>query len=236
MKGEVKTALNIVGFDNKNFTIEVLKEILAGADNKVKECGGITVGGHTINADDLFFGLSVTGFANPNDFWQNHTAQIGDLLILTKPLGTGILSTALKQGLLSKNLENEINNLMSNLNYKAMKILSKYKVSACTDVTGFGLLGHAKEMQQKINFEFFWKDIPLLDEVENFINKGVFPGGARRNKNFLYHEGLSDNLAFYDPQTSGGLLVAIEENDALNAIKELRENGYEKSSIIGIVT
>lgn len=176
MGAEVINALNIVGFDNKNHNLELLGEILAGANDKVQEDGGIVVGGHTIESAELFFGLSVTGKVHPKQFIANNTAQIGDVIILTKPLGIGILSTALKGGLLKNSHLNSMLEGMLTLNLKASRLAVKFKTSAMSDVTGFGLLGHLKEMlNPQISIRIFENSLPLLRGVRGYFDIGLIP-------------------------------------------------------------
>lgn len=236
MNGEVITALNIVGFDKCNQSIEVLEEILQGGLSKVKECGGLLVGGHSIESPEMYYGLSVLAKARSDNFWRNNSTKIGDLLILTKPLGMGVLSTAIKADLLTQTQINEAANLMTQLNYKASLILRKFQVSACTDISGFGLLGHAKEMAKHNGLEFYTKEIPILQTAKEMADMGIIPAGAYSNlnyaKNFVETEA---DILLYDAQTSGGLLVAINEKEAEFALRELKDAGYTHSKIIGKV-
>ena len=148
MGAEVKTALNIVGFDKVNLPADALGEILRGGNEKIRECGGVLMGGHTIESPEMYYGLSVTGLIHPDNISRNNTAKIGHVLILTKPLGTGILSTAIKRDLLSESSTEEAAKVMQTLNYMPSVIMREYDVSACTDVTGFGVLGHGLRMYQ----------------------------------------------------------------------------------------
>ena len=145
MGADVKTAMNIVGFDKKNISKEALGLILKGGNEKIKECGGVLLGGHTIESPEMYYGLSVTGMIHPDKIIRNNTPQIGHVLVLTKPLGMGILSTAIKRDLLPLDSIKDCAKIMASLNFLPSKIMRKYDVSSCTDITGFGLLGHALE-------------------------------------------------------------------------------------------
>lgn len=183
MGGEVLNALNIVGFDNVHCDEKVLFELLQGASEKVAECGGVVVGGHTINAPEMFFGMSVTGKVHPRKFLANNTAKPKDALILTKPLGTGILSTALKGEMLEDELLFAWLEIAQSLNVYASRILLEFSPNAMTDITGFGLLGHLKEMlNSSICIEIYKDKVPFFKGVHNKFTLGLIPGGAYRNQ------------------------------------------------------
>ena len=238
MGAEVKTAMNVVGFDGCHHSKEVLKEILRGAEDKVKECGGSIVGGHTIETPEMLFGLSVTGFVNPSRIYRNNTPRVGDVIILTKPLGMGILTTALKADMLDDKVVKKIALILSKLNYKASIVMKKYDVSACTDVTGFGLLGHALEMiGDRFGMEFFAQNIPILEESYEMADMGIIPAGTYNNKSYLddkveFKTHLKDDILLFDAQTSGGLLIAVSEKESKKLLDELKSEGYEDSAII----
>ena len=236
MGGEVINALNIVGFDSCNLAPEILGEILQGGASKVKECGGIIVGGHTIETQQMYYGLSATGKVNPKNFWANNTAEVGNVLILTKPLGSGILSTAIKADLLSIAQINEVATIMAQLNFYALKALSGIKVYAATDVTGFGFLGHLSEMlNENISFEIFEQNVPIIASAKEFADMGIIPEGSYKNREFAKHFVSKEaDILLYDAQTSGGLLLAVSENNANLALKRLKEAGYEHSAIVGM--
>lgn len=233
MGADVINALNIVGFDNKNLDIQILKEILSGANDKVKESGGIIVGGHSIDAQELFFGLSVVGKVNPNKFYSNNSSKINDLIILTKPLGTGIISKAIKENDIKKSyLDNAINYMMS-LNLKASKIALNFNIHAITDVTGFGLLGHISEMiNEEISIKIYKDKILFLDGVLELFKKGYIPAGAKRNQKYanvvLKNE---DDILLCDPQTSGGLLISVDYKEADELLNQLVDNDINASII-----
>ena len=238
MGGEVINALNIVGFDSCNLAPEILGEILQGGASKVKECGGIIVGGHTIETQQMYYGLSVTGKVSPQNFWANNTAKPGNVLILTKPLGSGILSTAVKANLLNLEQIKEAAGIMAQLNSYAVKALEGIKVYAATDVTGFGFLGHLSEMlNDKISFNVFEKDVPVIASAKEFAGMGIIPEGSYKNREFAKHFVSKEaDIVLFDAQTSGGLLLAVGENEANLALARLKEAGYEHSAIIGMAT
>lgn len=238
MGGEVATAMNIVGFDGCHQPRSVLKEILAGGQSKVKECGGIIIGGHTIEAPEMTYGMSVTGFVHPQKIYRNNTPRIGDVLILTKPLGMGILTTAIKADMLENSVIEKVASILATLNHKASQIMRKYDVSACTDVTGFGLFGHASEMSfNRVTIAFEMKNIPILEEARAMADMGIIPAGAYNNKSYLSSKvevkvPHKDEIILYDAQTSGGLLIAVSQNDAPKLLQHLLDEGLTYSSII----
>jgi len=238
MGGEVATAMNIVGFDGCHQPRFVLREILAGGQSKVVECGGIIIGGHTIEAPEMTYGMSVTGSVHPKKIYRNNTPRIGDVLILTKPLGMGILTTAIKADMLENSVIEKVAAILATLNHKASQIMRKYDVSACTDVTGFGLFGHASEMSfNQVTIAFEMRNIPILDEARALADMGIIPAGAYNNKSYLsskVHAKVphKDEIILYDAQTSGGLLIAVSQDDAPKLLKHLLDEGLTYSSII----
>lgn len=239
MGGSVINALNIVGFDSCHFDSEILSAIMAGGADKVRECGGTIVGGHSIATPENYYGLSVTGRVHPKHFWANNTACVGDILLLTKPLGFGVLTTAIKGDMLKKEQIFEAIELMSQLNFYAVDAMSGLDVRACTDVTGFGFLGHLSEMgRADIGFEIFAKDVPVLSCARQMASIGMLPEGSYKNREFteplVKFNGELDML-FCDAQTSGGLLLAVKQGDAISALKRLKDAGYEHTSIVGVV-
>ena len=242
MGADVKTALNIVGFDGNNHEKEVLREILRGGNEKIQECGGLLMGGHTIEAPEMIYGLSVTGLVHPNKIYRNNTAKIGHVLVLTKPLGMGILTTAIKRDLISQASKNEAVKIMEALNYLPSKILRDYEVSACTDITGFGLLGHALESTGPFNsFAIHCGIVPVLKEAEELGAQDVVPGGTKRNMKYLEDKTTimcpTDKCyqMYCDAQTSGGLLIAMDAEDAKEYIKRVEDLTYGYATIIGEV-
>lgn len=243
MGAEVKTAMNIVGFDKKNLSKEALGLILNGGNEKIKECGGVLLGGHTIESPEMYYGLSVTGMIHPNDIVRNNTPKIGHVLVLTKPIGMGILTTAIKRDLIPLSLIKDCAKIMASLNYLPSKIMRKYEISSCTDITGFGLLGHALECTNDlVSFSISCNSVPIVTEAIDLANDDVIPGGTKRNIKYVEDKILyMNNLPTYckallcDAQTSGGLLIAMKESDAIEYIKELEELSFGYASIIGHV-
>lgn len=243
MGADVKTAMNIVGFDKKNISKEALGLILNGGNEKIKECGGVLLGGHTIESPEMYYGLSVTGMIHPNKIIRNNTPKIGHVLVLTKPLGMGILTTAIKRDLIDISLIKECAKIMSSLNYLPSKIMRKYDVSSCTDITGFGLMGHALECTNDfVTFSISCNNVPVVNEAIELATNDVIPGGTKRNMKYTedkitYLNNLPNHCKaiLCDAQTSGGLLIAMKEDDAKEYIKELEELSFGYASIIGVV-
>ena len=243
MGGNVKTALNIVCYDNCNVSKEALKEILEGGLTKTKEAGGSILGGHTIKDIEMKYGLAVTGLVNPNNFIKNDTIQEGDDLILTKPLGLGVTTTAIKADMASDLAIKRAGEIMSQLNQKAAELALRHKINAMTDVTGFGLLGHLCEMNNnRYSIDLFYDKISFLKEAFKYAELGLFPGGAYKNRrhfldNVEIKRQLSDNerMLLFDPQTSGGLLISCPEKESSSLIEKLKNEGFEESSIIAKV-
>ena len=221
MGGEPKTALNIMCVP-ENMPKEVVHEILRGGYDKVYEAGAVITGGHSIYDDGPKYGLAVTGFVDPKKMLTNSAAKPGDILILTKPIGIGILTSAMKADLCEEETKSYAYTLMSTLNKAARDIMVNYRVHSCTDVTGFGLLGHTYEMAQGSNVEMTLdtKAIDFIPEALSFARMGVLPAGMYRNRKYAEPavDGGKVELAvqdmLYDPQTSGGLLIAVDPNDA----------------------
>ena len=243
MGADVKTAMNIVGFDKKNISKEALGLILKGGNEKIKECGGVLLGGHTIESPEMYYGLSVTGMIHPDKIIRNNTPQIGHVLVLTKPLGMGILSTAIKRDLLPLDSIKDCAKIMASLNFLPSKIMRKYDVSSCTDVTGFGLMGHALEcINELVSFSISCNNVPMVYEAIDLANDDVIPGGTKRNMKYVEDKiTYMNNLSIHckallcDAQTSGGLLIAMKEEDAKEYIKEIEELSFGYASIIGQV-
>ena len=238
MGGRVLNALNIVGFDSCNLSGEILGEILHGGRDKVAECGGVIVGGHTIETQQMYYGLSVTGVVSPSRFWSNNSAREGDALTLTKPLGTGVLSTAIKADLLNSAQIKQAVETMRQLNFYAVDALKGINVTAATDVTGFGFLGHLSEMlNDKISFEIYAGNVPVIAVAREFADMGIIPEGSYKNREFAskFVRGEADIL-LYDSQTSGGLLLAVPQSEANSALSRLKDAGYENSAVVGAAT
>ena len=241
MGADVATALNLVGFDGCHHKPEVLAEILQGGLSKVSECGGVVVGGHTIDTPEMTYGLSVAGFVHPQKIYRNNTLRVGDVLVLTKPIGMGILTTGIKADMLDEKAVLKTADILTQLNYKASLAMREFDVSACTDVTGFGLGGHAFEMAGKnFTLEFDFDAVPIINEAIELANMGIIPAGTYNNKEYLSlhveaKKEFLDEIFFYDAQTSGGLLIAVSQNDAPLLIQRLKNEGYEYSTIVAEV-
>lgn len=243
MGGEPRLALNIMCIPEK-MDKDTVQEILRGGYAKAYEAGAIITGGHTIHGAEPIYGLAVTGFVQPDKVWTNSGACAGDVLILTKPLGVGILTTAAKAELVEQSLLDKLYVQMSTLNKYAHDVLVKYSVHACTDVTGFALLGHSLEMAQGsgVTVHIRVQDVPYHKEAYEMAEMGFIPAGAYRNRDFAeasvkvvgdVARALQDIC--YDPQTSGGLLCAVPEAEALACLAELRAVAAD-AAVIGYVT
>ena len=242
MGGRPLTAMNIVCFPVKDMDKEVLREILRGGLAKVHEAGAALVGGHSVEDPEIKYGLSVTGVVHPDRVFTNAGARPGDAFILTKPLGTGILATAIKAGLVSDEVQRRAIEAMAMLNKKAAEIMVSYPVNSCTDITGFGLLGHALEVAtaSKVAITLYAERVPLLPEVLDFVRMGLLPAGSFANRNFctgrLRQAGSIDPMLLdilADAQTSGGLLISLPEKSARDLTDDLRAHGVPCAAVIG---
>ena len=242
MGGSPLTAMNIACFPQKTMDISILREVLAGGLDKMHEAGVILVGGHTIEDPELKYGLSVTGTIHPAKVIRNTGAVAGDKLILTKQLGTGIISTAIKQGKANEESVNRITKSMATLNRKAAELMQESGVNACTDVTGFGLLGHAAEMIEGtgVGMVIHANAVPVFPEAIKLAGMGMIPGGLHRNREFRENmvaidEKVPDLLAdvLFDPQTSGGLLISVPEEKAADLLEKMHGEGVNEAAIIG---
>ena len=242
MGGEPKLALNIMAVP-KSMDKEHVHEILRGGYDKAYEAGVIITGGHSIFDEEPKYGLAVTGFINPDKVITNSGAKVGDVLFLTKPIGIGILTTGMKAEIVSKESEKLAYSIMTTLNKSARDVMIKYKIHACTDVTGFSFMGHLLEMVQgsEVNAEIHTADIDLIEEAKSLAKMGVLPEGLYRNRS--YAEGYVDegNTELYiqdmlfDPQTAGGLLIAVDEADADRFYEELK-TAVPSAQRIGVIT
>jgi selenide,water dikinase len=241
MGGDVATALNIVGFDGCHHPKSVLKEILEGGQNKVKECGGIIIGGHTIEAPEMVYGLSVTGFVHPQRIYRNNTPRVDDVLIVTKPIGMGVMTTAIKADMVDEKTIKKVADILAQLNYKSSLAMREFDVGACTDITGFGLFGHAYEMSdKKFTLEFDFSAIPIVEEAKELASMGIIPAGTYNNRAYISDKvkvinTYEDEIFAYDAQTSGGLLISVSQKDAPALLRRLQDEGYVYSSIIAQV-
>lgn len=244
MGGEPKIALNIAAFPNC-LDPEILGEILRGGADKVKEAGAVLVGGHTIQDNEPKYGLSVSGFVHPDKIYKNYGCKPGDVLILTKPIGSGIVNTAVKAGMASEEATKDAIRVMASLNKTAKEVIQNYPVSACTDVTGFGLLGHCAEMASasEVTFDICPKKIAWITEADSYAKMGLVPAGAYRNRE---HSGNMIDMGnveeyeldlMYDPQTSGGLLFSVAPEYVDSILHDFESQSLDtKVSVIGNVS
>jgi len=237
-------ALNIVGFPSKKLSMDVLAEILKGGAAKAAEAGISVIGGHTIDDPEPKYGMVVTAVINPAQVVTNAGAKPGDMLVLTKPLGLGIITTAMKKGLVGPEVIAQAIEVMSTLNKGAAEAMVKVGVNACTDITGFGFLGHLHEMAKAshLGAKLFLSDVPVIPETWNLIKnkQGVVPGGTQKNLEFLREDliinpGISeiDLTVLSDAQTSGGLLISVTEEKLPKLLQELKEAGVQTIAIVG---
>jgi selenide,water dikinase len=242
--GRPLIALNIVCFPIKAMDISILREILTGGLNKMREAGVVLVGGHSVEDNELKYGLSITGVIHPDRVIMNQGAKVGDKLILTKPLGTGIISTALKNGKASDKAVAKSVSSMATLNKKASELMLTVDIHACTDITGFGLLGHACEMIEgtDVGMIIHSDAVPYFPEAREYAEMGMVPGGTGRNRDFrLKMVEIDKNVSrvmmdiLFDPQTSGGLLMSVPAADAEPLLKRMPREGIKDASIIGEV-
>ncbi|NOX36369.1 MAG: selenide, water dikinase SelD [Calditrichaeota bacterium] len=241
MGGRPITALNIVGFPAERVDLNVLGEILVGGMEKLAEAGVALLGGHSVKDPELKFGVAVTGLAHPDEVVTNAGARPGDGILLTKPLGSGILTTALKNNRLSSKQLEAVTRVMAQLNDRASQIMKRYQVHACTDVTGFGLLGHLLEVVRasEVSARLWMDRIPLLEGALELAAQGHLPGGLQANRQYAEpHARISEALSpeqkalLYDPQTSGGLLICVPRPHVRTCLQELKAV-YPQSALIG---
>lgn len=245
MGGYPIVAMNIVCFPNC-LDMKVLGEILRGGREKVDEAGALLVGGHSVEDNEPKYGLSVSGLVSPNKVLTNSGSKPGDALILTKPLGTGILNTAFKGGILEERHYQKAVEVMEHLNKYAAMTFSQFDIHAVTDVTGFGLIGHLVEMAKASNttMQIDLSKVPVIDGVLEYAKMGIIPGGMYRNRDYFEKEveivdqdvdtSLLDVL--YDPQTSGGLLISLPQKDSDRMIRALERYGSIAYELIGTVS
>lgn len=241
MGGTPIVALNIVCFPSC-LPVSVLGEILKGGADKVIEAGAVVVGGHSVDDNEPKYGLSVTGTVHPKRVLKNYGCRVGDLLLLTKPLGTGIINTAIKGGIASEPAYDKAVKVMTTLNKYASQIISNHKINACTDITGFGLMGHAFEMASAsdVKFRIYKNNIPYIKEAEEYAKMGLVPAGSYKNRDYIKEKYILKDIPdwmgdiIFDPQTSGGLLFSCAENEAYSIINESSSLDF-KPVIIGEV-
>ena len=244
MGGKPLTAMNIVCFPRESLDISVLKDILSGGIDKMREASVTLVGGHSIDDPELKYGLSVTGTVHPKRLVTNAGAKVGDRLILTKPLGTGIINTAVKAGVVNEEIVAKVTRSMAALNNRASELMLEAGVHACTDITGFGFLGHTVQIAQnsQVGIQVNANSIPIFTEATGFAEQGLCPGGLHRNREFystcVKIAGEISTPAqdiLFDPQTSGGLLISLTAEKANWLLSRLKQAGVEDAAIIGEV-
>ncbi len=239
------TALNIVCFPVKTMDKSVLKEVLRGGLDKMREAGVLLIGGHSVEDNEIKYGLSVTGVVHPDKVLFNRGANIGDKLILTKPLGTGIISTAIKAGEASDEQIKQVINSMTMLNKKASELMiAAGGIHSCTDITGFGFFGHACEMIEgdHVGLRINSSAIPVFRGVRELMETGFVPGGLYRNKNFRISQVEKEKTCpewifdvLFDPQTAGGLFFSLPGDEAQNLVKKMCRSGIGDAAIVGEV-
>ena len=238
------TAMNIVAFPC-SLGLEVLDRILLGGQEKIHEAGAVILGGHTIEDEEPKFGLAVTGLVKPSEMTKISGASPGDRLVLTKPLGTGILATALKGGFITEEEMSDAIDSMCALNKDAALIFSKHGINACTDITGFALVGHLHEMirESGVAAEIWAAEVPLFGNALKLANMGMVPEGKKRIEDYVPKPQVQtgDVAAavmdcLYDPQTSGGLLASVPEGNVDDVIRDLRDGPCPRATVIGIIT
>lgn len=243
MGGKPLLALNVACLANC-LPLQVTSAIMRGGADKVLEAGALIAGGHTVQDDEPKYGLAVVGLVHPNEILSNATAQPGDMLILTKPLGTGIINTALKGGLAGEKARQAAAQQMAALNKDAAACVKECGASSCTDITGFGFLGHAAEMARasRVSLLIDSTALPLLPDVLALADIGMVPAGAYQNRRFLskevvFADGVAQNMqdVLFDPQTSGGLLVAATPAKAEKMLRHMQEKGLGEAAIVGKV-
>jgi selenide,water dikinase len=244
MGGRPLTAMNLVAFPVKTLASSVLKDILLGGLSKMEEAGVTLVGGHTVDDPEIKYGLSVTGLVHPKKILSNAKAIPGDLLVLTKSIGTGIIATALKGGMASEKAVRQMVESMTALNRKASEKMQALGAHACTDITGFGLIGHGLELAKAshVGLRIWANKVPAFPEAMEYARIGLIPAGAYSNRQFFscrmdVRSSVSAVLGdlFYDPQTSGGLLISLPPREAEELVGALREGGDHSAAIVGEV-
>ncbi len=245
MGGKPITAMNIVCFPVKTMDKNILREVLRGGLDKMREAGVLLVGGHSVEDNELKYGLAVTGVIHPDKVLFNHGAKPGDCLILTKPLGTGIVSTAIKVGEANPALMNMATSCMTRLNKKTSEIMiAAGDIHSCTDITGFGFLGHASEMieGENVGLRINSSTVPVFSGVQELVETGFVPGGLYRNKDFRIKKVQKEKSCpdwlfdiLFDPQTAGGLFFSLPRNKGNALIKKLHDAGVTDAAIVGEV-
>lgn len=244
MGGIPKTAMNIVAFPSKTLDISVLRTIIEGGLDKMREAGVVLVGGHTVEDSELKYGLSVTGYIHPGRILTKKNLHTGDHLVLTKPIGTGIISTAIKAGLADQDLTDRVTLAMATLNRDAAMVMQDFSVHACTDITGFGFLGHLAEMvvDSGHGVRIQAENVPLYPEALEWAAMGLIPGGAYSNRSFRgtfvdFGAAISRRVQdlLFDPQTSGGLLIVVPAAESARLVDALKARGIAAAAVVGEV-
>jgi len=242
MGGKPKTAMNLVAFPVNQMDLSILRQIIQGGIDKLKEAEVVLIGGHSVQDKELKYGLSVTGFIHPSRVLAKRNLRPGNRLVLTKPLGTGIVNTAIKANMAPAKLIDKVTRLMAVLNRNAAEIMTDFDISACTDVTGFGLLGHLAEMVcgSGLSIQVDSGQVPVIAEALEFASMGLIPAGAHKNREFreemiTFGETLPRALqdVLFDPQTSGGLLISVSGNQATALVAALKDAGAGDAAQIG---
>ena len=242
MGAEPLLALNLVGFPDDKLSVEVLADILRGATDKAAEAGIAIVGGHTIKSEEPMFGLCVVGTVPPEKVLTNSGAQLGDMLVLTKPIGLGVITTAAKNNEDDLGAIQQAINVMSTLNKTAAEVVAKFDVHALTDVTGFGLLGHLRNVTSasRVHARIWTDAVPIISAAREYVRRGIAPGGTHANWRFLsewvtYEDGISEEeqLLLCDAQTSGGLLACVSRDESHSLVRALQNAGVEMAALVG---
>ena len=245
MGGKPLFALNIVAFPEDNLPINILSEIMRGGQSIAQEAGIPILGGHSIKDNEIKYGMSITGEVDKKYLKRNDTAKPGDCLVLTKPLGTGIISTAIKKDKANKKIISLANKTMTTLNDQASEAMVGLKVNACTDITGYGLLGHLLEMciGSNVSSKIYYNDVPFIKGVSELANNNIIPGGTKKNLEFVKPSIKSDNaitnineLMLADAQTSGGLLISIDKSECDQLINKIDSSNKFSAKCIGVIT
>jgi len=244
MGGKPLTVLNIVGFPISKLDKKILADILRGGADKVRESGAVILGGHSIDDTDPKYGMAVTGLVHPQKVWTNAGAKVGDKLVLTKPIGVGIVTTAIKRGKASEEAIRLATETMAALNKTAAETAMNFTVNGCTDITGFGLAGHALEMARgaKVGIVLYGEQVPLIPETRDYVGQKIYPGGTVRNMdwvkddvNFTETVDEATRIILCDAVTSGGLLLSVPAAEADELVRQLHERGIKDAAVVGEV-